>query len=328
MNRPPRVREPHHEHRELGQLPVQPDADPAEVHLRLLARGMQLGDRHDLAAGLELAPQAGDAGADRRLGDRRAVLIDEALPDPPRRVPLLAGRAQVGDEPLPDDLHVRDRASAPLGTPACAAAAAPTAAPAVPCAGARAGGPPARVWTAPSLAVPVGYARTTPPSTHSSSFARGRFQSPERSCWMGRGWGQFRGSKRLQVGPNQSSVPNMAHSLPSPGFSLLTRTGLSWNRPRCCRYSPSWSPMASLRLLSASCSASIVVKRDGRLSHIVRSQSCCVGPLPGQPVQEADPRFHGLDSQRAALAHLDDGGQDRWVPYRVAVQRRYRRGGH
>ena len=24
---------------------------------------------------------------------------------------------------------------------------------------------------------------------------------------MGRGWGQFRGSKRLQVGPNQSSVP-------------------------------------------------------------------------------------------------------------------------
>ena len=68
---------------------------------------MQLGDRHDLAAGLELAPQAGDAGADRRLGDRRAVLIDEALPDPPRRVPLLTGRAQVGDEPLPDDLHVR-----------------------------------------------------------------------------------------------------------------------------------------------------------------------------------------------------------------------------
>ena len=24
---------------------------------------------------------------------------------------------------------------------------------------------------------------------------------------MGRGWGHFRGSKRLQVGPNQSSVP-------------------------------------------------------------------------------------------------------------------------
>ena len=25
------------------------------------------------------------------------------------------------------------------------------------------------------------------------------------------------------------------------------------------------------------------------------------GTLPGQPVEEADPRFHGLDSQRAAL---------------------------
>ena len=107
VDRPPRVREPQHEHRQHGLDARQPHADLAEVHLRLLARGMQLGDRHDLAAGLELAPQAGDAGADRRLGDRRAVLIDEALPDPPRRVPLLAGRAQVGDEPLPDDLHVR-----------------------------------------------------------------------------------------------------------------------------------------------------------------------------------------------------------------------------
>ena len=81
VNRPPRVREPQHEHRQHGLDARQPHADPAEVHLRLLARGMQLGDRHDLAAGLELAPQAGDAGADRRLGDRRAILIDEALPD-------------------------------------------------------------------------------------------------------------------------------------------------------------------------------------------------------------------------------------------------------
>ena len=107
VNRPSRVREPHQEHRELGQHAVEPDADPAEVGFRLLARGMQLGDGHLGAAGLELAAQPADAGTDRRLGDRRAVLIDEPLPDPPRRVPLLARRAQVGDEPLPDDLHVR-----------------------------------------------------------------------------------------------------------------------------------------------------------------------------------------------------------------------------
>ena len=47
VDRPPRVREPHHEHRQLGQHTVQPDADPAEVDLRLLARRMQLEDRHD-----------------------------------------------------------------------------------------------------------------------------------------------------------------------------------------------------------------------------------------------------------------------------------------
>ena len=36
--RPPRVREPHHEHRELGQHVVDPGADPAEVDSRFLAR--------------------------------------------------------------------------------------------------------------------------------------------------------------------------------------------------------------------------------------------------------------------------------------------------
>ena len=66
----------------------------------------------------------------------------------------------------------------------------PTAAPAVP-APVHVLAPPARVWTAPPLAVPAD--RTTPPS---------RFQSPER-----RGWGQF----GLQVGPNQSS--NRGHRL-------------------------------------------------------------------------------------------------------------------
>ena len=66
VDRPPRVREPHHEHRELGQLPVQEDAHPAEVGLRLLARGMQLGDGHLGAAGPEFAAQPADVGAHRR----------------------------------------------------------------------------------------------------------------------------------------------------------------------------------------------------------------------------------------------------------------------
>ncbi len=44
VDRPPRVRETHHEHRQLGQLPVQVDAHRAEVDLGLLARGMDSGD--------------------------------------------------------------------------------------------------------------------------------------------------------------------------------------------------------------------------------------------------------------------------------------------
>ncbi|MCY3571184.1 MAG: hypothetical protein OXH19_07575 [Chloroflexi bacterium] len=63
MHRPAGVREPHHEHRELGQLSIEPDADPAEVDLRLGARRMQLRHRHGHPAGLQLAPQAGHAGA-------------------------------------------------------------------------------------------------------------------------------------------------------------------------------------------------------------------------------------------------------------------------
>ena len=96
-----------YEHRELGQHAVEPDADPAEVHLRLLARGMQLGDRHDRPAGLELAAHAADVGAHGRLGDTRPALVHEALPDPPRGVALLARRAEVGSQPLADRRAVR-----------------------------------------------------------------------------------------------------------------------------------------------------------------------------------------------------------------------------
>ncbi len=117
VDRPPRVREPHHEHRQLGQLPVQEDTHPAEVGFRLLARGMQLGDGRLGAAGIELAAQPADVGAHGRLGDAGAALVHEALPDPPRRVALLARRAQVGDQPLSDDLHVRTELRRQAGRP-------------------------------------------------------------------------------------------------------------------------------------------------------------------------------------------------------------------
>ena len=53
VDRPSRVREPHDEHRELRQHTVQPDTDAAEVDLSVLARRMQLGDRHGHPAGRE-----------------------------------------------------------------------------------------------------------------------------------------------------------------------------------------------------------------------------------------------------------------------------------
>ena len=112
---------------------------------------MDLRNGHPRAAGLKLAPQAADAGADRRLGHRRAVW--RCLRGAPRSA------ATRGSSPC------GDRASARHGPLVCAAAAAPTAAPAARCAGVRGGGAPARGWTRPPRAAHVGYARTAPPST-------------------------------------------------------------------------------------------------------------------------------------------------------------------
>ena len=177
VDRPPRVREPHHEHRQLGQHAVEPDAHPPEVDLSFLARRMQLGDRHDRPAGLELAAHAADVGAHGRLGDAGAV-VDEALPDPPRRVALLARRASGRRPATRGSSRGAHRAAAPPSRPACAAAAAPTSAPVAPCAGARGGGAPGHGWTRHPRAGLVGYAQTAPPSTLLGPSLRGSHVHP------------------------------------------------------------------------------------------------------------------------------------------------------
>ena len=193
VDRPPRVREPQHEHRQLGQHAVQPDADPAEVDLRLLARRVQLGDRHDRPAGLELAAHAADVGAYRRLGDGGAALVDEPLPDAPRRVALLARRAQVGGQPLADRRAVRTELRCRLRYRLARR---------------RQRRPQRLPHRAPVHAVAVrqatdGDALIAAVSSdmlkqlhlrHSWSFAAGDSRSPERSHWIGRGWGHFRSS--------------------------------------------------------------------------------------------------------------------------------------
>ncbi len=95
MDGPARVRETHHEHRELGQHSIQPDADPAEVDLGLRPGRMLLGYRHGDPAGLQFAPHAGHVGAHRGLRHLSAALVHQPLPDAPRRVTLLARRAQL-----------------------------------------------------------------------------------------------------------------------------------------------------------------------------------------------------------------------------------------
>ena len=244
VNRPPRVREPHQEHRELGQHAVQPDADPAEVDLRFLARRVRLGDRHGHAPGLELAAQAADEGAHRRLGDGGAALVHEPLPDPPRRVALLARRAQVGEEPRADRRAVRAELRR------------------------RAGDVLARrrqrrlqrlPYRAPVHVVAArqatdGYAILAPvPSDMLKQlhfrqllFLRpGRSHSPERSHWIGRGWGHFRPSFGPQVGPLQSVIPTQwpGPSSPRSGRNLVHRCSqrlvapTAPRKPPCCGYS-------------------------------------------------------------------------------------------
>ena len=61
---------------------------------------------------LRVAPAQAGRRPTRRIP---AALGDKALPDPPRRVALLARRAQVGDQPLADRRLVGTELQAPGG---------------------------------------------------------------------------------------------------------------------------------------------------------------------------------------------------------------------
>lgn len=89
----------------LDELP----ADLAEFRRALKAK---LESYHRSAAGISLyvspisvkgrrvpAPDVGDIAANRRLTNLRLMLVDETLPHPPRRVPLLPGRLAVSLQP-------------------------------------------------------------------------------------------------------------------------------------------------------------------------------------------------------------------------------------
>jgi len=54
----------------------------------------------------QLGPQVPDHRPDTGLGHHSPLLLDQPLPDPPSRVPLLPRRLPVGDQPRPDRRYV------------------------------------------------------------------------------------------------------------------------------------------------------------------------------------------------------------------------------
>jgi hypothetical protein len=106
VDRGPRVAQAQLEHRHLGALAGDVHVGEAEVDLGLVARCMQRDDRDGDAVEAELTAEPHDRPPDGRLGEGRTLLVDQALPDPARRVALLAGRLLVLGQPAADDRRV------------------------------------------------------------------------------------------------------------------------------------------------------------------------------------------------------------------------------
>jgi hypothetical protein len=95
-----RVAGPHQEHMHHRRLRAHDHLRLTPIDLALRARvGHQRHERLDLA---DPPPRRSDIPIDLTLRDLRAVLLDKALPDPPRGMPLLARRLQVTLKPLVD----------------------------------------------------------------------------------------------------------------------------------------------------------------------------------------------------------------------------------
>jgi hypothetical protein len=107
MKRPPRMRQPHHEHPALQALPGDGRPELAEVDLRLSARQVGLRDRDLHPRQPELGPAAGHIPRHRHLRHDRAVLGDQPLPDPPRGMTLLTRHVPVRQQRAINNRHPR-----------------------------------------------------------------------------------------------------------------------------------------------------------------------------------------------------------------------------
>ena len=103
VDRGPRVGQAQLEHRDLRAHPCDEHVGEAEVHLGLVARVVERDDRDVDVVEMQLAPAFANVPADGHLRHGRALLVDQALPDPARRVALLAGCVLVLGQPAADD---------------------------------------------------------------------------------------------------------------------------------------------------------------------------------------------------------------------------------
>jgi hypothetical protein len=111
--RPPRRRQTHHEHRDLGQHATQVDVDRPEVDFALVTQRVMLRDSNIDQRCLLAFPNDLDVAAHSRLAQIGVVLVNEALPHPPSGVTLLAWQRPIRFEPGVDDrfepVHLRRR---------------------------------------------------------------------------------------------------------------------------------------------------------------------------------------------------------------------------
>lgn len=102
VDRGPRVGQAQLEDRHPDRLAADDRLGHPEVDLGLLA-GEMVGHDGDVAMDeVEFAAELADGAAHRGLGDLGSLLVDEALPDPARRVALLVVDDLVFREPAPD----------------------------------------------------------------------------------------------------------------------------------------------------------------------------------------------------------------------------------
>ena len=99
MHRLTRMRQAQHEHEQLRRLPTDHGLELAEVDLRLLRRAVSLRHRHQPPTRADLTTKTGHQRPHARLRHLGCLLVQQALPHPPRRMTLLARSRQILGQP-------------------------------------------------------------------------------------------------------------------------------------------------------------------------------------------------------------------------------------